>query len=522
MHLQRGSAGFIHPDVQNEAPYLRHIQWYFPARTFKLVPPDCGLQGSADIRQPWHAKSPNYWVDSIPDDWEYGLTFGGGARSCSGSASGGSSGNGLLGQRFLAQRVLSGRGSTMVSTKDTLQQYMGSDGTELNVVPGTTSAPDEGIRDPLSRIAAATTTDKWWLHNYTPIYESHFRRIRDSVTCLLELGIGGQENPAVGGHSLRMWKQYFPNATIIGVDIHDKSEHAEDRIKILRGSQSDPAFVQQVIADYGPFDIVIDDGSHFSPDVVASLELLWPAVRQGGFYVVEDIQCAYNPEFAKTSDLDAPDLSVNVIARLIRALNAEAFEGAVPGVTAAFADGPRAIHAYQNIILLEKGPPPLRRAMRGGAPSALAAALAAVEAELATSDAAGLQYTRAVILNRMGKHEAADAAIAAAVKDEPDNPEYLHFYGNLKTQQQKFAAAIELQRRAIAASPGNPHFHDRLALALLKIKDFTAALQEAEKAVQLSPGNPLFHGRRAAVLEALRRKEEASVTAKQNSNERLG
>jgi hypothetical protein len=400
---------------------------------------------------------------------------------------------------------------------------MSSDRNELSVVPGTTSVPDEGIRDPLSRIAAATTTDKWWLHNYTPIYESHFREIRDSVTCLLELGIGGQENPAVGGHSLRMWKQYFPKATIIGVDIYDKSEHADDRIKILRGSQSDPAFVQQVIADYGPFDIVIDDGSHFSPDVVASLELLWPAVRQGGFYVVEDIQCAYNPEFAKTSDLDAPDLSVNVIARLIRALNAEAFEGPVPGVTPAFADGPRAIHAYQNIILLEKGPPPVRRAMSGGDASALAAALAAVEAELATaSDAAGLHYTRAVILNRMGKHEAADAAVAAAVELSRDNPEYLHFYGNLKTQQQKFSAAIELQRRAIAASPGNPHFHDRLALALLKIKDFTAALEEAEKALHLSPSNPLFQRRRAAALEALRRKEEVAITTKRNSNEPLG
>lgn len=400
---------------------------------------------------------------------------------------------------------------------------MSKDSNESDVGPGTASSPDWKIRDPLSRIAAATTTDKWWLHNYTPVYDSHFRAIRDEVKCVLELGIGGQENPAVGGHSLRMWKQYFPNAIIIGMDIYDKGEHAEDRIKILRGSQSDPAFISQVIADYGPFDIVIDDGSHFSPDVVASLELLWPAVRQGGFYAVEDIQCAYNPEFAKTSDLDAPDLSVNVIARLIRALNAEAFEGPVPGVPPAFADGPRAIHAYQNIILLQKGPPPARCAMRGGVATALAAALAAVEAELATSpDAAGLHYTRAVILNRMGRHEEADTAVATAVEQTPDNPEYLHFYGNLKNQQQKFSAAIELQRRAIAASPGNPHFHDRLALALLKAKEFTAAVEESQKALQLSPNNQLFQRRHAAALDALRRKEHGASAINKNSDEQSG
>lgn len=364
--------------------------------------------------------------------------------------------------------------------------------------------------DALSKIAAETTTDKGWLHNYTPIYHKHFEALRSKVTKVLELGVGGGENPGVGGHSLRMWKHYFPNALIVGVDIFDKCEHAEDRIVTLRGSQSDANFISKVVRKYGPFDIIVDDGSHRSSDVVGSLELLWTALCSEGFYVVEDLQYAFDPEFAGSSDIDDPKLSINVIGRLFRAINSEVFAGEVPGVAPAFRDPPYAIHAYPNIVFLEKRAVQHRHALQGGSALALKGSLATIETLIAASpDTAGLHYTRAVILNQLRDTDAAEKAIATATKLSPENAEYMHFAGNLKIVQQKFPAAVKLQRRAIAASRGNPHFHERLAFALTQMQYHAAAIEEARRAIALAPTRPALHATYVWALTAADRLDEA-------------
>jgi len=61
-----------------------------------------------------------------------------------------------------------------------------------------------------------------------------------------------------GGNSLRMWKDYFPNSTIHGLDLYDKSALAEARITIHQGDQRDPACLRQIHAEMGGIDIVID------------------------------------------------------------------------------------------------------------------------------------------------------------------------------------------------------------------------------------------------------------------------
>lgn len=63
---------------------------------------------------------------------------------------------------------------------------------------------------------------------------------------LLEIGIGGYGDPTQGGGSLRMWKEFFPNGRVIGVDINDKSGLAEDRVTILRGDQGDGKFLRDL------------------------------------------------------------------------------------------------------------------------------------------------------------------------------------------------------------------------------------------------------------------------------------
>ena len=118
---------------------------------------------------------------------------------------------------------------------------------------------------------------------------------------MLEIGVGGTTpfdgyETLAGGQSLHMWSRYFPNATILGIDIYAKSVSGP-RIRFEQGSQSDSDFLQRISRNYGPFDLVVDDGSHIGEDIVASFNVLWDAVAPGGFYVIEDLEVAHHPDW---------------------------------------------------------------------------------------------------------------------------------------------------------------------------------------------------------------------------------
>ncbi len=115
--------------------------------------------------------------------------------------------------------------------------------------------------------------DKW--RHYFDIYEKHFERFRGKSPRVLELGVDH-------GGSLQLWKRYFGHgAEIIGVDIDPEAMFEESQITTVCTDQTDPT-----IAASGPFDIVIDDGSHNPEHQVASFDILWP--RCTGVYLIED------------------------------------------------------------------------------------------------------------------------------------------------------------------------------------------------------------------------------------------
>lgn len=143
----------------------------------------------------------------------------------------------------------------------------------------------------LDEIASKYNTDKGSLfHNYTEKYERYFSPLRNEKIRILEIGIQN-------GYSLKTWKEYFPNAEIFGIDIVDCSHMNEDRVKTLLGSQTDVNFLKMVNEKYGPFDIIIDDGSHYSTDMTISFDVLFPLLKLDGLYVVEDLHCIYWPQF---------------------------------------------------------------------------------------------------------------------------------------------------------------------------------------------------------------------------------
>ena len=120
-------------------------------------------------------------------------------------------------------------------------------------------------------------------HRYLPIYERKFDSVKADVKKILEIGVAY-------GSSMRMWKEYFPGAMIYGIDIHgDAKKKEEDRIKVFIGDQSDEFFLASVISSIGgDIDIIIDDGSHNPEHQIKSFTKLFPFLKSGGTYIVED------------------------------------------------------------------------------------------------------------------------------------------------------------------------------------------------------------------------------------------
>jgi hypothetical protein len=142
-------------------------------------------------------------------------------------------------------------------------------------------------------LATIYQTDKWNVHWYAQHYEVLFHKIRRKRINLLEIGVGGEENPRKGGSSLRMWRAYFPKGRIFGVDLYDKSPHDRGRIRTFRGSQADPQFLDKVVREIGNVDVIIDDGSHINSHMIFTFQHLFPYLAGGGIYAVEDTLTSY-------------------------------------------------------------------------------------------------------------------------------------------------------------------------------------------------------------------------------------
>lgn len=217
----------------------------------------------------------------------------------------------------------------------------------------------------LSRLALEFGADKQGrrgrpgMHHYMQHYERHFRPLHRRGLRILEIGIGGYDDPKGGGGSLRMWKAYFRRSRIFGIDIYDKTYHDESRIKTFRGSQTDAEFLRRVVAEMGGVDIVIDDGSHVNAHVITSFEVLFPLLSTNGIYVVEDTQTSYWPELGGgprggSDDVNAPQTSMDYFRALVDGLNFEEFPSQDYEPTY-FDRHIVAMHFYHNLVFVQKG-----------------------------------------------------------------------------------------------------------------------------------------------------------------------
>jgi cephalosporin hydroxylase len=208
----------------------------------------------------------------------------------------------------------------------------------------------------LPALATYFGTDKWGSHWYAQHYQTHFAPLRRRALRILEIGVGGYQDPSAGGESLRMWKAYFPNARIIGLDFYDKRVHDEDRIRTVQGSQIDAVLLQRLSQEEGPFDIVIDDGSHVGMHVLRSFEVLFPLLKDGGFYVIEDTQSAYWPELGGSEPgAHEAQTSMGLVRRIADAINYREWPRAPGWQPDALGSRIVALHCYHNMAFILKG-----------------------------------------------------------------------------------------------------------------------------------------------------------------------
>ena len=214
------------------------------------------------------------------------------------------------------------------------------------------------LRYDLSTLAKYCGTDKSGFHEYTSLYESHFANLKNKNIKLLEIGIGGYSDPHYGGNSLRMWKNFFSFGIIYGIDIFDKSELTEKRIKTFQGDQADLQFLSRVTNEIGTLDIIIDDGSHKSNDIINSFNNLFPKLSAGGIYVIEDTLTSYLNSYGGDSlDLDNPKTTMNFFKKMVDYVNQEEFDkNIIPDGQNFFSISE--IHFYHNIIFVYKSKTP--------------------------------------------------------------------------------------------------------------------------------------------------------------------
>lgn len=135
-------------------------------------------------------------------------------------------------------------------------------------------------------------------HNFANFYETYFEKIREKPIKILEIGLG--RNCV----SLRMWKKYFKNGVICGID-HDpkKRRYRFLGLNIFIGDQRDTEFLEKVMMEIGQVDIIVDDGSHNVSDQQISLGALFRYLKSGGYYIIEDLQTSFRPlEFEVLAD----------------------------------------------------------------------------------------------------------------------------------------------------------------------------------------------------------------------------
>lgn len=183
----------------------------------------------------------------------------------------------------------------------------------------------------LSELANEYQTDKGSAHNYIPAYDFYFSSLRNRRINFLEIGF-------FVGNSARMWDQYFPRANLHFIDIvpeflekyaHGLSSRCHFHIVDQANKEDLLKFIEKVGIQ---FDVILDDGGHKMNQQITSFITLFPYVKSGGIYIIEDLHTSYWSSFGGSGEIGNPktnqDSTIYFLQSLIHDVN---FIGATTG-----------------------------------------------------------------------------------------------------------------------------------------------------------------------------------------------
>ena len=140
----------------------------------------------------------------------------------------------------------------------------------------------------------------WPAHTYVDLYAQLFDHCRSNVKLVFECGIGSTDlsmpyNMSESGRpgaSLRVWRDYFPNADVIGADLDETALFEEPRIRTFHVDQTSPTSVTAMWRAVGQrdFDLMIDDGLHEPVGALTLFEHSIDLLAPHGIYVIEDVR----------------------------------------------------------------------------------------------------------------------------------------------------------------------------------------------------------------------------------------
>ena len=131
-------------------------------------------------------------------------------------------------------------------------------------------------------------TDKAHSHNFTNWYDDNLKHLVSEKLNFLEVGIEH-------GFSLKMWAEYFENATIYGADILDKSFLDDNRIKTFKINQENESELKLLP---GNLDIIVEDGGHTMLQQQVTFKVLFDTkLKPGGYWIIEDCHCSFEEKY---------------------------------------------------------------------------------------------------------------------------------------------------------------------------------------------------------------------------------
>jgi hypothetical protein len=207
--------------------------------------------------------------------------------------------------------------------------------------------------DALMDIRSKYGADK--LDHYIEMYEAMLSPRRQDALRLLEIGI------QYGG-SIRMWREFFPNATIFAVDV---DPYCKERVSGVSGCEayildqsSQNAWERFIGMTGGAFDLVIDDGGHTMEQQINTFAALFPCLNRSGLYILEDVGTSYFPSHGG-GPIGAQWTTIAMLKQLVDSVN---LADACSEHAAALGDeqrkslmqGIKALHFYLSIAVVEK------------------------------------------------------------------------------------------------------------------------------------------------------------------------